>query len=269
MRPDLIAATSALHRLASVHGQLGMIKLPGRSWRIHVEDRLQRNPRRRTSLKWVSDTGFVRKGWARGKRKARPLAFYRYYGPWGGRHQTRSVYVVIFVGGGPALEVRLSQRGGSAKLIGIRHSLAFRGASYKDPAAMRQEARRLVARTDVPVRNDGAELGAYGIPSGSLRPGAKRLLLRAIACALVAHDIRVRARSRSQSRKRASRKPAKRKRAFKWQRGQVITMELDRKFESQALHERLIDDIRADLDAHGIESHRQHPYDLVVRKGRR
>ena len=60
-------------------------------------------------------------------------------------------------------------------------------------------------------------------------------------------------------------RPGKKK--LNWKAGQKIEILLDAKFGSQELHEKLIDDIQADLKGLGVKAEREHPYDLVVTKG--
>ncbi len=266
MRPDVLAAQRALRKLATVRGGVGVVGLRGRSFNVHILSPLLGRPRSRTGLKWVSDAGYYRKMWVLERETGKRRVYYLYYGPWGPPKHARSAYLVIFHGGGPALEVRLSQpRPPEGQEVPIEHVLAFRGASYRDPSAMHRTALRRVERAKIEVAGDSAQIGKYLVSSGQLLPSPKRVLLNAIACSLVALDVRAAARGEKES---GTDLPAKKKR-FKWKKGQMIKILLDSKFESQNLHEKLIEEVRSELRAKGIAAEPKHPYDLVARKGRR
>jgi len=269
MRIDIHSAQKALKVLASIQGRLGVVKFDGRAHRITALHPLLSKPLSRGGLKWTSDSGHVRKVMVEDLDAQKKRVLYVYYGPWSSQRHTSSAYVVVFHGGGPKVEIRLSKASppGDDK-VPIVHAMGFKAGGYKDKPGMHRLALRIVRKANVEIGDEEAVIGSYRLSDGHLKPAAKRVLLNVIICALAAIEVRWRARIIAPGSKPGIKSSGKKKR-LAWKKGQKIEIFLDAKFGSQEKHEKLIDDIEADLKGLGLKAEREHPHDLVVRKGHR
>lgn len=269
MRIDIRSAQKALKSLVSVQGRLGNVKFDGRPHRITALSPLESSPRSKGGLKWTSDSGHVRKVVVEDLGAGKKRVLYVYYGPWTFQRHTSSAYVVVFHAGGPKVEIRLSKASPVvADRIPIVHAMGFKAGGYKDKPGMHRLALRLIKKANGEISDERAVIGRYRLSDGHLKPAPRRVLLNAIVCALAAIEARRRAGMIKPGSKAGIKSPGKRKK-LAWKKGQKIEIFLDAKFGSQEKHEKLVDDLEADLKGQGLKAEREHPHDLVVRKGHR
>ena len=271
LRPDISAAGRTLGILRSVDGLLGQLRVGSRSYTASISPNLRSKPKSRTNLKWVLDTGHYRELWLEDRGRNRRHLYHVYFGPWN-RRQAKSAYIVVFRSTSPALEIRLSkEKPPPGDRVFIDHPMAFRGQTYGDTTAMRRAALRIVHRAGVPVADDRALIGAYRITPVEIVPSPRRFLQRVIVCAVAKTLIIERAAARrdgASERGRSRKAKRKEKKGLRWKKNQLMHVHLDERFHSHELHEKLIGELQERLRAQGIKAELEHPYDLVVARGR-
>jgi hypothetical protein len=145
--------------------------------------------------------------------------------------------------------------------------LSSKGATYKDPTGMTRRALKYARQARVPGNDERVEIASYNARSGAITPSPRETVRRLLACALSV--LRVRDMARAVPRLKSGRRRERTRKPLAWKKGQVIKVLLDRKFESQAAHEKLLIDLAGRLQALGMKAAPEDSYDLVVQKGAR